>query len=498
MSSSQTLLDEPQVPTAPSFAGVAIEAYGVDTIPPEERTKKARDLFWPWCGANVNVLGLSYGTFLLGFGIAYWQGLITGIIGGTLSFVFVGWVAIASKRSGAPTMITSRSAFGVNGNRVSSLLSWVQCVGWETILTTLAVLASYSILYRAGVRGKTVTEAIVLVIIAPAVALIGVYGYKVVMRWQLVISIVTGAISILFLALTVSHIHFHTLGTMKAGTTPLAIGSFCFIMVGFGLGWTNVGGDYARYVKHTEKGSAVTFWTTFGASLPCIIMLIFGLLLSGSSAKLNSAIAVNPLGALAGILPTWFMIPFLFVAMTGMMSTAVLEIYSSGLSLVAVGLPVPRYVAAIIDGLVMIAGSVWIVFFAQSFISPFEAFLTTVGVPISVWCGVFLADMLLRRKGYANADLYNPKGRYGSVNWGSLALLVGATTVGWGLITNLSVGWLTWQGYFLGPFGLGGTHGQWAYSDLGVLVGLGLGFFGYFLFGPRLVRRQDAVPVGAQ
>ncbi len=496
--SSRSRLAEGQAPVAPALAGVEIEAHGVDTIPTHERTKKARDLFWPWFGANVNVLGLSYGTFLLSFGIAYWQGLITGVIGGIVSFMFVGWVAIASKRSSAPTMVTSRATFGVKGNRAVTLLSWVQCVGWETILTTLAVLATYTILYKAGVRGETTTEAIALVVIASAIVLIGIYGYQIVMRAQFLISIVTGALSVVFLILTLGHIHFHVLATAKAGATPLAIGSFCFIMVGFGLGWTNTGGDYSRYLPRTERSRSVAFWTTFGAALPCSIMLIFGLLLSGSSASLNNAIAGNPIGALAGILPTWFMIPFLFVAITGMIATAVLEIYSSGLSLVAAGFPIPRYVAAAIDGAVMIAGSIWIIFFAQSFIGPFEAFLTTVGVPVSVWCGIFLADMVLRRHGYVNKDFYSASGRYGSVNWASLALLAAGTVVGWGLITNLSVGWLKWQGYFLGPFGLGGTHGQWAYSDLGVVVGLGLGFLLYFLFGPRVIRRQDAVPVEAE
>lgn len=226
-------------------------------------------------------------------------------------------------------------------------------------------------------------------------------------------------------------------------------------------------------------------------------MLIFGVLLAGSSPSLSTAIAVNPIGAFASILPTWFMIPFLFVAVTGMIATAVLEIYSSGLSLLAVGLPVPRYVAASLDGLVMVAGSIYIIFFAQSFIGPFEAFLTTTGVPIAVWCGMFLADMLLRKKGYVEHDLYTARGRYGSVRWPSIVLLIVGTVIGWGLITNNTVGWLDWQGYFLGPFGLGGVHGEWAYSDLGVVIGLAVGFVGYFTYGARTVRREEAIPVEA-
>ena len=117
----------------------------------------------------------------------------------------------------------------------------------------------------------------------------------------------------MFIALTISHIHFHALTSTKAGSAPLAIGAFCFILVGFGLGWTNTAGDYSRYLPRSSSGSKVAFWTTAGASVPCTVMLIFGVLLAGSSPSLSSGIASNPIGALASILPTWFMIPFLFV-----------------------------------------------------------------------------------------------------------------------------------------------------------------------------------------
>ena len=477
------------------FAGIGIEFHGLDVIPTAERTRKPSALFWPWFGANVNVLGLSFGAFLLSFGISFWQGLFVGVVGGIVSFVFVGLVAIGSKRSSAPTMIVSRTIFGINGNRLVSFLSWMLAVGWETILTTLAVLASYTILYQMGLRGGTITEAVALVIIASAVVLAGIYGYKMVMRLEFLISVVTGVLTIVFIILVFNHVNFHTLVSMKSGSAPEVIGAFCFIMVGFGLGWTAIAGDYARYVPRKASGPAVAFWTTAGAALPCSVMLVFGLLLAGSSTHLSNAVGANPIGALATILPLWFMIPFLLVAVSGMIATATLEIYSSGLALLAVGLPVKRYQAAAIDGAVMIVGSIYIIFIAQNFIGPFEAFLTTIGVPIAVWCGIFLADILMRRKEYVETDFYSAKGRYGSVSWKAVVLLIAGAVVGWGLITNSSVGFLSWQGYFLGPFGLGGVNGVWAYSDLGVVVGLAIGFLGYFAFGTRTVHRQEAVPV---
>jgi purine-cytosine permease-like protein len=141
----------------------------------------------------------------------------------------------------------------------------------------------------------------------------------------------------------------------------------------------------------------------------------------------------------------------------------------------------------------MIAGAVYIVFFATDFIGPFQGFLITLGVPIAAWCGVFLADMTLRRKNYSDKDLFNARGRYGSWNWLAIGLLVIGTALGWGLVINpYGLDWLNWQGYLLAPFGLGGRDGIWGGANLGVLVALVVGYLGVVLFGRGSVRRQES------
>ena len=44
-------------------------------IDESERKGTPRGLFWPWCAANIAVLAVSYGAFLLGFGISLWRGI---------------------------------------------------------------------------------------------------------------------------------------------------------------------------------------------------------------------------------------------------------------------------------------------------------------------------------------------------------------------------------------------------------------------------------------
>ena len=62
------------------------------------------------------------------------------------------------------------------------------------------------------------------------------------------------------------------------------------------------------------------------------------------------------------------------------------------------------------------------------------------------------------------------------------------------MVNPFGIEWLNWQGYLLGPFGLGGREGTWGFANLGVLVALVVGYLGVVLFGRRTVQAQEALP----
>lgn len=471
-----------------------VEMNGINVIADAERKGSPRDLFWPWFAANVSVLGLSYGSFELGFGISFWQALIIGLIGIVISFLFCGFIAVAGKRGSAPTMVLSRAAFGVRGNKLPSLISWVLTVGWETVLVVLATLATATVFDRLGWGGGTGTKVVALIVVVALTIFGGVMGFDLIMRMQSVITIVTAVLTVIFIALVAHKIHWHTVSGLPGGSAQSVIGALVFMMTGFGLGWVNVAADYSRYLPRRSGGSGVIGWTAFGASLAPIFLLVFGLLLAGSSASLSSAIGADPIGALANLLPTWFLVPFVIVAVLGLVGGSVLDIYSSGLALLTLGLRVPRYVAALIDGTIMTLGTIYVVFVAHNFVVQFEGFLITLGVPIAAWCGIMLADIALRRRDYSEPDLFAPHGRYGDIRWFPVGVVVVSTFLGWGLVTNGLASWLTWQGYLLSPFGLGGKSGAWAYANLGVLLALVIGFVATWVVSRSTVQAQEAAP----
>ncbi|MEN9881767.1 MAG: hypothetical protein RI916_194 [Actinomycetota bacterium] len=467
-----------------------LELNGPNLIQESERRGSARSLFWPWCGANVSLLALSYGAFFLGFGISFRQATLAAIIGTVLSFLVVGFSSLAGKKSNAPTMILSRATFGVKGNIVPGALSYLIFVGWETVLVSLATLATGTVFARLGNINHDLSLIVGFVIAVSLTVIGGVLGFATIMKIQKWLTLVTVVMTVVYIALTIDSVNWQAVSSIKDGTSQGFIGALIFGITGIGLGWVNSAADYSRYLPRAVSSKAVVGWTVLGASLVPIVLVIYGSALAGSSKELSDAIAMDPIGALTMLLPTWYLIPFALVAVLGLVGGAILDLYSSGLTLVSIGLPVKRHIAASIDALIMLAGTIYIVWFADNFFAPFQGFLITLGVPVAVWSAIFVADVIMRKNPYSEADLYNPAGRYGAWNKKSLALMAIGSIIGWGLVTNTFASWLSWQGYLL--FIIGGKEGAWAYANVGVIAALLIGFIGHILLSRKAIKAQES------
>ena len=475
-------------------SALTIEHTGIEIVPESERTAKPRDLFWPWFAANVSVFGMSYGSFVLGFGISFWQATVVSIVGIVVSFLLCGLIAIAGKRGSAPTMVLSRAAFGVHGQKVPGIVSWLTSIGWETFLAIMAVLATATVITQLGGDGESIALRIIAtVIVAALIVAASVLGYHTIMKLQSLLTWVTGAVTILYIILAIPHIDLAAVASLPSGSMGQVIGALVMVMTGFGLGWINIAADWSRYQKRTASDGAIVAWNTIGGAAAPVILVIFGLLLAGSDPALAAEISFDPIGALAKLLPVWVLVPFLLTAVLALVSGAVLGIYSSGLTLISLGIRIARPAAAGIDGLILTLGTIWVVFVSDDFLGPFQSFLITLGVPLAAWAGILIADILRRRKDYDENALFDARGRYGSWDWVSIGTMVVASIIGWGFVVNGfadAAPWNNWQGYLLGL--VGGKEGEWAYANLGVFFALVLSFVVTWFARAGKIRQQEA------
>ena len=499
--------------SAPPTTGttrLGVETTGIEIIDEAERTARPRDLFWPWFAANVSVFGISYAAFVLQFGISFWQGAVVTVLGIVVSFLLCGLVAVGGKRGSAPTMILSRASFGVVGQKVPGVISWLVSIGWETFLAILAVLATSTIFERLGWGGGTGTKVVAAVVVATLIVAASVAGYHVIMAMQSVLTWVTGVVTVVFIVVASESIDWSAVAAVPSGPPQAVVGAFVLLMTGFGLGWINIAADWSRYQRRDASGGSIVLLEHHrrrhraGPPRP-----LRAHARRPSDETVLNGIPNDPIGTLATVLPTWFLVPFLVAVILSLVSGAVLGIYSSGLTLLSLGVRIPRPAAAAVDGVILTLGTIWVVFFAAELpralpVLPHHPRGATRRVGRHLHRRPRAAPAGLRRRPRRRHALFDERGRYGSWDWVSIGTMAGASVIGWGLVVNAfaeDAAWNNWQGYLLEPLGLGtfvpaaegGPYwdGAWPYSNIGVLLALTLGFGVTFVARRATVRRQE-------
>ena len=482
----------------------SIETHGIDPIPESDRHGKPFDMFWIWCAANISILGMTYGGFLVVFyGLNLAQATLAAVIGTIVSFLLVGFISLAGMRGSAPTMVLSRAAFGYYGNALPTAVSYISLVGWETVLVALATFSAEAVLVRLGLSGGKPTLAIAFVIIAAITIAIGMLGHATILKIATWFTWAFAVLTVVFIVLEAPHLAWSKVTGLPSGSFIDFVGGLSIVMAGLGIGWVNAGADYSRYLPRSSGHGAIVWWTTFGASIAPIILIVFGTILAAHDPAI--ATASNPIGELGKDMPTWFLVPYLLVAVGGLIAGAMLDIYSSGLNLLTLGVPLPRYQSVAIDGTIMVIGNIYILFVAQNFFGPFEGFLVTLGVLLAAWSAIFLTDMLLYRRaaGYRESELYSARGRYGSVNVAGVVSFLVAAVIGLGLVTSTAAVF-SWTGYLLQflPGGGGTTRSglaaSFANSSIGLLIAFAVAGILYAILAAALGERRTAEPVPAE
>ncbi|MEV6038295.1 cytosine permease [Nonomuraea sp. NPDC052116] len=466
---------------------MTVEQNGINAVPEAERRGRPGDLFWPWAGSNLSLFGVAFGVYMVGLGLGVIPAIITGAVGYALSFLLVGLVAVAGTRSGVPTMTLGRAPFGYQGNKLPAVFSYISNVGWEIVLVTLSAQSGAAILARLapGVPATTAT-AVCFAVAAVVVIAVGVYGHALIMAVQRYLTYAFVVLTIVYMALMAPKLG----GALKSDAGPGEwVGGVVFAMTLLGLGWVNCGADYSRYLPANSRARSVALWTTLGGAVPPMVLLVFGVLLAGGDPKLAEAAGGDPVGALAQALPTWFLLPYLLTAIGGFLAGAIMDIYSSGLSMLALGVPVRRHYAVLIDGVLMVLGGYYLLFVSSSFLGTFQAFLAIIGVVMAAWVAIFLVDMWRLRAGGRLYDERLLRPGAPALNWAGLVSLVVASAVGLGLITSGDPNIARIVGFLMSDEMKTGTF---AGANIGVVIALVLAGLLYFLITVFTGRRREA------
>jgi nucleobase:cation symporter-1, NCS1 family len=484
--------DQPQQPLeGGQYAAFKIEQRGIDLIPDSERKMKPSGLFWLWSGAVFNVEFFYYGILIMSFGLSLGQA-VAAILVGNLFYALLGLSSLQGPKTGTTAFMVSRAPFGQNGNRLVALFNWVTQVGFEiegiyfVVATVILLFSNY------GTHLNSTAKIIVIILAALLQMIIPLLGHPTiskVLRWMAYVFIVIFVILAVFIFQRLHLSQFH----VKGGGVSLAVWTTALVLiisVG-GLGWSENGNDYSRYLpKNTKPGS--TFWAAaLGAAIPSIILELLGALAFTIPEKASVSIASN-LG-FPQTFPHWFLTPLLIFAIFQLLAINTIDMYSSGVTLQALGLPAKRWIAVIIDTVVC-AVVVGFVLFKGNFATDFAGFLLFIVVWLAPWFGILITDYLLRGRRYDNQALQSARDgiywRNGGIHWPAvIAQIVGmVAALMW---INAAFAYPSYAGPLSNHFpGLQGGDFSWA-------IGIVVGALFYWLLGGRSVRAEAAQQVSA-
>jgi purine-cytosine permease-like protein len=476
-------------------------AFEVETAGPEptaldRRAGRAARLFWLWFAANSSVLSLGLGAVLLSTGMSLRQAIVAALAGVAVSFLPLGLGTLAGKWSGQPTMIVSRATFGHIGNILPALLALATRVLWGGVLLWLLSTAVAQVLVGAGLDaglGTTVWQLVGLVAGFVIATVIAVFGYGFVARLQLVLSILSALLIVGAALLTYQHLDFMTALRRPDGSWILVISGAALVFSVVGLTWVHSSSDLARYQRPASYGGSSMLWATFGATLPPFALIAWGAMLAASDPAIATGLTTNPLAAIASLLPLWYPAPLLAAAAIGLLSGAVLTIYSGGFALQALGVRVRRGLGTFAGAVLVLAAAGALLFVVSDFGSLLRDVVITVAVPVAAWAGIFATEMMIRTRRFHSPSLLAPGGIYPRVRVLNLLAWLVISAIGLGLVTS-HIPWLGWEGFGYGLLGIG-PHELLASSDAGVFVALLLGILVPLIGGVPAIRRQErAVP----
>jgi len=472
ISDGNPAVNDSQAPVDEAFR---IEQHGIDRVGDSERWASPLSLCGMWAGAITNFELLVYGAVLMSFGFDYIQAVLA-IILGNVTWVLVGLASLQGPDAGTTTFVVNRAPFGPNGNRLIALFNWMTQVGFETEGIALIVLAGIALATKAGVHAGAPLK-VVLIVLAGAIQLVlPLLGHATIVKTLRVLVAPFVLLFVVLAVLTIGKARFS--GYIHGASWQMFMTGLAFVIIVTGLGWTENGNDYSRYLPRMTSRPSVVGWVVAGTALPSILLMLLG----AAVATYVPDVGGNPVTNFPHAFSGWFLIPFLLVSIVQLFSINSLDLYSSGLTLQAIGLPLARWQAVLVDTVIACGLTAWAIF-VTSFNTLITDFVDCVIVWIGPWTAIFLVDWWLRLYRYDAIELQRTdEGLYwriGGIHWPAIiAQVLGSVAAVLALDTS----------FYVSPIS-SATGG----ADFSVFMGLGVGAIVYYLLAARYVRTEVTI-----
>jgi len=466
-------------------AELRADIHSIEPIPDADRDSTGLQQMWIWAGANIAPVNWALGALGIVLKLGLWETIAVIVLGNLVGCAIFATFTVMGHKTGVNQMVLSRSAFGVRGAYLPSILMFLMTLCWIGVNTYFPVKISMAILGQFGIPDNWFVEIVVITIVMALQVGIGVYGFYAIRTFEKYTVPPTIAIMALMsiLAWTRPGVVNWSLATTLPPGAHLAMITLLMtaIGVGWGISWVTWASDYSRFVPRNVPSRTVFWYSYAGMFVPTVWLAILGATIASTTLDTDPAKMVSTVfGGSVSIL-------VLLMVLHGPIATNILNVYSAALAALSAGFNFSRIALAAIVGVAGYLVTLYFIF-APSFAKAFDNWMISLLLWMSPWAGVVMADFFIKRKGQIDvAELYRDPATsaYGDINWGGIIAFLAGLVAGWlfedGLVAPLQ-----------GPISTGLLGG----ADLSWLAGIVVAGGVYLALGRRMAA-PAAVASGA-
>jgi len=414
-----------------------VEQYGIEPIPPADRTATPFDLFRVAFGGANTFATVVLGTFpILLFGLSFWEGLLAVLLGIVVGGIILAPMALFGPANGTNNAVSSGAHFGVVGRIVGSFLSLLTAVTFFAI----SIFTSGDILVGALDRlfGTGQSKALLTVayaLFAVVILVVCLYGFRFMLSVNKV-AVVTATLLYVVGAVAYGPDFDAGFEGSREDFLPAFIGSTLIVMSN-PLSFGAFLGDWSRYIPATTSKVQLML-AAFFSQLATFIPFVFGLATASiiASNASEDGQALYSVG-LVEVTPEWFLVPVAGIALIGGLSTGTTSLYVTGLDFSSVFPFLNRFQSTLLVGTIATT-IVLVALYTGGIITAIITFATLIIVCTTPWVVIMTIGYIARRGFYRSDDLQvfnrgQKGGSYwfsGGYNWRGLGAWIPAAVLG--------------------------------------------------------------------
>jgi NCS1 family nucleobase:cation symporter-1 len=343
------------------------QGFGHDSVQPVPMNKRSMRFFSTfslWIGANVVVTTVFTGMLLVP-DMSYMTALMVILFGSLLGAIPLILTGNIGTRTGLPTMVLSRGAFGQRGAVLPSAVNTITLIGWSWIQAYMAGLSlDHAVTYLIGYSNVNLFTVITEIVVVT----ITLYGHKGIEATENII-----ATSMLILSVFVFGFMFIKFDVGNLVSMAVSKNPTVSVMVGFDIivatafSWMPSSCDYNRNCVSEKSGLLGTY---SGYVVATLIAAGLGATVSGFSIMGNMTQTYDPTDLIGKSNPFLGLVAAIVIFFS-VLSTNVMALYSATMSYLAI-FPKQRFwIPTMVMGVLCVLGALlkdWLLVHFQSFL----------------------------------------------------------------------------------------------------------------------------------